>query len=210
MEVEGKEKKEVDLLWKEGMRRNRTEIVKRLMGDKEVKLKYTKKGGKEKESVEVAASRRRQWSLTDEEVHDLGRMALVIEDHYGMSMDIEWAKDGYSGELFIVQARPETVHSNGNGHNDLITYSMAPELAEKLKDDGKVLATGHAVGTRIGTGRVRVYQDYEEVIVRKRALRNLIGAGRTLQVIPAEERVFDPGDVLVTEMTTPDWEPMMK
>ncbi|GMR12952.1 MAG: phosphoenolpyruvate synthase [Gemmatimonadota bacterium] len=210
MVVQGNVSPDIFLLWKDGLRRNRPALVQRLMGAKDVKLAYSMQGGTSTESVDVAASRRRQWSLTNEEVHELGRMALVIEDHYDMSMDIEWAKDGYSGELFIVQARPETVHSVNGGAGVLENFSMDQELLVSLKADGKLLVSGQSVGTRIGSGKVRVYQSYEEAIVRKRALRNLLRSGTPLEEVPPEGRVFDPGDVLVTRMTTPDWEPMMK
>ncbi len=198
------------LVWKKGLQGSgRYPIVHRVLGAKDRQMVYSIQGGTATESVDTAASRRRQWSLTREEVVELGRMAMVIEEHYGRPMDIEWAKDGYSGELFIVQARPETVHS-GAGASVIETHVMEPDLLTRLKAEGKVLATGQAVGTRIGSGKVRLYESYEEVIVRKRALRNALKEGRTLDEIPAEEHVFDPGDVLVTEMTTPDWEPMMK
>ena len=197
------------LLWKKGLRGDgRYPIVHRVMGAKDRQMVYSIQGGTATESVDVAASRRRQWSLTREEVIELGRMALVIEEHYGRPMDIEWAKDGYSGRLYIVQARPETVH--GAGANVLETFVMDPDLVARLKAEGRVLATGQAVGTRIGSGKVRLYESYEEVILRKRALRNALKAGTSLEEIPPEDHVFDPGDVLVTEMTTPDWEPMMK
>jgi pyruvate,water dikinase len=195
-------------VWKEGLRRRRPAIVHRSLGAKDKKMIYSMQGGHSTESVDTAASRRRSWSITREEVLELGRMALKIEDHYGKPMDIEWAKDGYSGELFIVQARPETVHATAS-KSFLETYRMEPGLKKKLQEEA-VLATGQAVGTRIGTGRVRRYSDYGEVIERKRALRGMLGGGRPLEEIPVEERVFDPGDVLVTEMTTPDWEPLMK
>ena len=210
MVVQGNVSPDVFLLWKDGLRGNRPALVQRHMGAKDVKLTYSIQGGTATESVDVTASRRRQWSLTDEEVHDLGRMALVIEDHYGMPMDIEWAKDGYSGELFIVQARPETVHSANGGAGVLESFSMDQELLASLKKDGKLLVSGQSVGTRIGSGKARVYRTYEEAIVRKRALRNLLRSGTPLEEVPPEGRVFDPGDVLVTELTTPDWEPMMK
>lgn len=137
-------------------------------------------------------------------------MALTIEEHYRRPVDIEWAKDGYSGDLYIVQARPETVHANAPENATFQRFRMAPSVIEGLIDEGKLLLRGHAVGSRIGAGRVRVYDDYEEVIVRKRQMRNRLGAGECVEDIPVEERVFDPGDVLVTEMTTPDWEPLMK
>lgn len=207
--VQGSVSPDAFLVWKEGLARDKAAIVHRVLGAKDRKMVYSIQGGTATESVDVQASRRRQWSLTREEVLHLARMAVLIEKHYGRPMDIEWAKDGYTGDLFIVQARPETVHS-GEGRNVLRTYSMDAELLKELKSSGRQLLTGSAVGTRIGSGKVRVYDSYEDVIVRKRTLRNLLKEGRSLEDIPAEDRVFDPGDVLVTEMTTPDWEPMMK
>src|SRR5690606_2038404 len=138
------------------------------------------------ESVDVHAARQRQWSLTREEAVELARMAIVIEDHYGQPMDIEWAKDGYSGQLFIVQARPETVHSNGHGRSVMRTYRMDAELLETLVSEGRVLARGHAVGTRIGRGKVRRYRSYEEVILRKRELRTRLASGESLADIPPD------------------------
>ena len=208
--VQGSVSPDSFLVWKEGLKRGKSAIVHRVLGAKDRKMVYSSQGGTATESIDTEASRRRQWSLTRDEVLQLARMASLIEDHYGRPMDIEWAKDGYSGDLFIVQARPETVHSNEEARSVLRTYAMDPLLADQLKRDGKVLATGQAVGTRIGTGKVRVYDSYEEVILRKRALRTQLLKGKKIEDIPAEERVFDPGDVLVTEMTTPDWEPMMR
>ncbi len=210
MVVQGTVSPDTFLLWKEGLRRGRPSVVHRYLGAKDRKLVYSMQGGTSTESVDVQAAWRRQWSLTEVEVMELGRMALTIEDHYGRPMDIEWAKDGYTGDLYVVQARPETVHSNSQNKAALETYSIAPELLAELKANGKLLAQGHAVGTRIGAGRARVYPDYEEVIVRKRELRKSLREGADLKKVPVAERVFDPGDVLVTEMTTPDWEPMMR
>ncbi|MDT8368661.1 MAG: pyruvate, water dikinase [Longimicrobiales bacterium] len=209
--VQGSVSPDTFLIWKGGLRQGRNAMVHRVLGAKDRKLVYSMQGGTATESTDVEAAHRRRWSLTREEALELSSMALLIEEHYGRPMDIEWAKDGYSGKLFIVQARPETVHSANHGTGAVLeTYAMEASLVDRLKKEGRVLATGAAVGTRIGTGRVRVYEDYEEVIVRKRALRNMLKEGRELADIPPEERVFDPGDVLVTEMTTPDWEPMMK
>ena len=208
--VQGTVSPDFFLIWKEGLRRGRSAVVHRWLGAKDRKLVYSTQGGTATESVDVQASRRRVWSLTSEEALELARMALVIEDHYGRPMDIEWAKDGYSGDLFIVQARPETIHSGEDQKNILETYSMDRALTEKLRSEGKVLLTGQAVGTRIGSGKVRVYRDYQEVIERKRALRNMLKDGRALEEIPPQAHVFDTGDVLVTSLTTPDWEPMMK
>lgn len=196
-------------IWKEGLRRNKKAIVHRQLGAKDKKMVYSMQGGTSTESVDVQASRRRQWSLSKEETLELGRAALVIEEHYGQPMDIEWAKDGRTWEIFIVQARPETVHVK-QAPNSLERYVMDRRLVDRLNSDGSKLITGQAVGMRIGAGVVRMYRDYDEVILKKRALRNRLAEGESLESIPAEERVFDPGDVLVTEMTTPDWEPMMK
>jgi pyruvate,water dikinase len=196
-------------VWKEGLRRGKPAVVHRQLGAKDKKLIYSHQGGAPTESVDVLASRRRAWSLGRDEVLELGRMALTIEEHYGQPMDIEWAKDGRTGDLFIVQARPETVHGQAAPER-LERYVMDSSLTKALKAGGKVLCKGQSVGTRIGSGKVRMYRSYEEVILRKRALRTKLASGIPLERIPVEERVFDPGDVLVTEMTTPDWEPMMK
>jgi pyruvate, water dikinase len=208
--VQGTVSPDTVVLWKEGIRRGFSSVVHRQLGAKDKQLVYSSQGGTTTESLDVHAARQRQWSLTREEAVELARMAITIEDHYGQPMDIEWAKDGYSGQLFIVQARPETVHSGAETASVMRTYRMDPERLDALVADGKVLARGHAVGTRIGSGMVRLYDDYEEVIVRKRELRNRLVAGERIEDIPAEARVFDEGDVLVTEMTTPDWEPLMK
>ena len=208
--VQGSVSPDTFVVWKEGVRKKRSSVVHRHLGAKDKKLVYSTQGGTATESVDVHASRQRQWSLTREEAIELARMALVIEDHYGRPVDIEWAKDGYTGELYIVQARPETVHQPNREATNLLRYRMEPDLVERLRANGDVLLRGHAVGSRIGAGPVRVYRDYEEVIVRKRALRSRLAAGESLSDIPPEERVFDSGDVLVTELTTPDWEPLMK
>ena len=196
-------------IWKEGLERGYSAIVHRHLGAKDQAMVYSTQGGTSTESNDTSSARRRQWSLTKEEIRELASMALSIEAHYGRPMDIEWAKDGRSQDLFIVQARPETVHSKARP-TEIVRYALPPGLAAQLAADGKILAEGQAVGTRIGSGRVRLYRDYEEVILRKRALRERIAAGERLEDIPVEERVFDAGDVLVTEMTTPDWEPLMK
>ena len=123
--------------------------------------------------------------------------------------DIEWAKDGVTNDLFIVQARPETIHSKAQG-NKMTIYKIDEKLADSLKKKGRVLATGQAVGKRIGSGKVRLYRTYGEVLEGKRELRKLIDSGMSMEEISSELSVFEEGDVLVTEMTTPDWEPLMK
>ncbi len=207
--VQGSVSPDTFVIWKHGLRHGKSSVVHRTIGAKDRKMVYSMQGGTTTESVNVQASRRRTLSLTRDEVLDLGRMALAIEEHYGQPMDIEWAKDGRTGDLFIVQARPETVHVKRR-QNSLERYVIDQPMAAALKVQKKVLCTGQAVGTRVGSGRVRLYRSYEEVILKKRALRNMLAEGRSLEDIEPEQRVFDPGDVLVTEMTTPDWEPMMK
>ena len=196
-------------VWKEGLRSGYGAIVHRHLGAKDLQMVYASQGGTSTESVDTSSARRRQWSLTREEISELGRMAIVIEEHYGQPMDIEWAKDGRSQDLFIVQARPETVHARAP-KNEIVRYHMPAGLAGQLAADGRVIADGQAVGTRIGSGIVRLYKSYDEVILKKRALRERLAAGEKLEDISVEARVFDKGDVLVTEMTTPDWEPLMK
>ncbi|MFT5733912.1 MAG: pyruvate,water dikinase [Planctomycetota bacterium] len=196
-------------VWKEGLRSGYAAIVHRHLGAKDLQMVYAAQGATSTESMDTSSARRRQWSLTREEIGDLARMALTIEEHYGQPMDIEWAKDGRSQDLFIVQARPETVHARAT-KNEIVRYHLPAGLAPQLAADGRVIAEGQAVGTRIGTGIVRLYKSYEQVILKKRALRERLAAGELLEDIPTAERVFDRGDVLVTEMTTPDWEPLMK
>lgn len=196
-------------VWKEGLNRGYSAIVHRHLGAKDIHMVYASQGGTSTDSIDTSSARRRQWSLTREEISELARMGMMIEAHYGQPMDIEWAKDGRSQDLFIVQARPETVHARAKP-SEIVRYQLPKGLAGQLAADGRVIAEGQAVGTRIGVGRVRLYKSYHEVILRKRALRERIAAGESLDSIPFGERVFDKGDVLVTEMTTPDWEPLMK
>jgi len=151
-------------------------IVEKKLGTKEKKLVY-KRDGTGTEQKEVKVAEQRKFALSDDEILILARWACIIEDHYGMPMDIEWAKDGVTGELFIVQARPETVHSQRD---------MASLKTYVLEGKGKLLLTGEAVGTRIGQGDVNVIESSSEI------------------------NKFKKGQVLVTDMTDPDWEPIMK
>ncbi|MEO1765673.1 phosphoenolpyruvate synthase [Thiobacter aerophilum] len=154
----------------------KTAIVRRALGAKARRMVYGE-GGQGTRIEDVPEADRRRFCLTDDEVRALARMAVVIENHYGRPMDIEWAKDGLSQELFIVQARPETVKSRAS--RDVLRQY-------RLKGHGRVLVTGRAIGNRIGAGPVR----------------------RVLSA--AEMHRVQPGDVLVTDMTDPDWEPVMK
>ncbi|MCS4504383.1 Phosphoenolpyruvate synthase [wastewater metagenome] len=157
----------------------RPAILRRILGGKAIKMVYSGETGhgKSVHTVEVAEGERNRYSLTDADVEDLARQALIIEKHYGRPMDIEWGKDGETGRLYILQARPETVKSRDGGQV-LQRY--------QLKERGRVVATGRAIGQRIGAGRARVVDSIDDM------------------------HSVAPGDVLVTDMTDPDWEPIMK
>lgn len=208
--VQGTVSPDTFVVWKEGLARGTQALVHRRMGAKDLKLVYSTQGGTATESVDVEAALRRRWSLTEAEVMRLAEMAVKVEEHYGRPMDIEWAKDGQTDELYVVQARPETVHGVQRGAPSLETYRFAPGAREEAESGGRRILTGTAVGTRIGSGRVRRYRSYDEVIAKKRHLRAQQKEGVDLSTLPPEEHVFDRGDVLVTELTTPDWEPLMK
>jgi pyruvate,water dikinase len=154
-------------------------IVRRHLGSKALRMVYANDPvtGDATRNVEVRAADRRRFAISDDEVLELANFAVTIEQHYGRPMDIEWAKDGNTGELFIVQARPETVHSN---------LDASRQLTYKLTGKGEVLVTGKSVGARIGAGPVRTILDASHM------------------------NELEEGDVLVTDMTDPDWEPIMK
>jgi pyruvate,water dikinase len=155
-------------------------IVNRRIGSKLLKMEFDpeRAEGRAVRTVDVPVSERNRFSLTDDEVIELARYAIIIEKHYQRAMDIEWGRDGIDGKIYILQARPETVKSQ-QGHNDV-------QLRYRLKATGKVLITGRAIGQKIGSGRVRIVGDISEM-----------------------DQV-QPGDVLVTDMTDPNWEPVMK
>ncbi|WP_075181673.1 phosphoenolpyruvate synthase [Pantoea sp. 1.19] len=155
----------------------RPAIVRRNLGSKKIRMVYapTQEHGKQVAVEEVAEAERDRFSLSSDEVEALARQALLIEQHYQRPMDIEWAKDGHTGKLYIVQARPETVRSNGQV---MERYTLTAR--------GTVRVEGRAIGHRIGAGRVKVIRDISEM-----------------------DRI-EKGDVLVTDMTDPDWEPIMK
>ena len=157
-------------------------VIRRNLGSKLIQMVFASAEEKAAEgklikTVDVPAEQRNRYSLTDADVSQLARYALVIEQHYGRAMDIEWGKDGQDGLLYILQARPETVKSQSKGQ---------AELRYKLKGTGPVLAEGRAIGQKIGTGPVRLVYNISEM-----------------------DKV-QPGDVLVTDMTDPNWEPVMK
>ena len=164
---------------KQTLEAGRPAILRRNLGSKAIKMIYgdEAKAGKSVKVVDVDRAERARFCLTDAEVSELAKQAMIIEKHYGRPMDIEWAKDGDDGKLYIVQARPETVKSRTNV-NVMERYL--------LKETGTVLVEGRAIGQKIGAGRVRVIHDVSEM-----------------------DKV-QPGDVLVSDMTDPDWEPVMK
>ncbi|MBF1165260.1 phosphoenolpyruvate synthase [Dechloromonas agitata] len=154
-------------------------VVRRNLGSKMIKMTFAaeKVAGKSTITEDVEESLRHQFSINDEEVMELARYAQIIEKHYGRPMDIEWGKDGVDGKLYILQARPETVQSQA---------AAGKQEKFKLKSFSKVLASGRAIGQKIGIGPVRIVHD------------------------PKEMDKVQPGDVLVADMTDPNWEPVMK
>lgn len=152
-------------------------ILSRKLGDKKIKMIYTADPDQPTKNIATTPIERKSFCLNDKEILQLTRWAMVIEKHYKKPMDMEWAKDGVTGKIYIVQARPETVQSQRN-FNVLEEY----QLLEK----GKSILTGAAVGSKIGAGRARIIQDAKKI------------------------REFKKDEVLVTDMTDPDWEPIMK
>ena len=157
-------------------------VIRRNLGSKLIQMEFAtpeekKASGKLVKTTDVPAELRNRYSLTDADVEQLAHYALVIEQHYGRPMDIEWGKDGTDGQLYILQARPETVKSQQKGQS---------EFRYKLKGHGAVLAEGRAIGQKIGTGPVRLVHNISEM-----------------------DKV-QAGDILVTDMTDPNWEPVMK
>ncbi|CAM3147427.1 phosphoenolpyruvate synthase [Pseudomonas floridensis] len=164
---------------KDTLAAGRPAILRRNLGSKAIKMIYgdEAKAGRSVKVIDVEPADRARFCLTDAEVSELAKQAMIIEKHYKCPMDIEWAKDGDDGKLYIVQARPETVKSRASA-NVMERYL--------LKETGKVLVEGRAIGQRIGAGKVRIIKDVSEM-----------------------DKV-QAGDVLVSDMTDPDWEPVMK
>jgi len=149
-------------------------ILEKKLGSKEKRMIYGENGT---EQQDVSEEDKNRFVISDEELLSLANWAIIIEDHYKKPMDIEWAKDGQTGELFIVQARPETVHSQKN---------VAILETYVLEEDGKIIVEGEAVGNKIGQGIVNIIENARDI------------------------NKFQQGQVLVTNMTDPDWEPIMK
>lgn len=164
-------------VYKPTLQQGKPAILRRSLGAKQIRMVYSDKPGERVRNEDTPAELRNKFSISDEDVHELARQALIIEKHYDRPMDVEWAKDGVSGKLFIVQARPETVKSRGK----------ATQIERfQLEKRGEVITEGRAIGQKIGSGVARVVRSLDDM-----------------------SRV-QPGDVLVADMTDPDWEPVMK
>jgi len=168
------------ILYKPALQNKKLAILQKKLGEKEIKMIYTTSNNPEKSIKKVAVSKsdQQKFCLTDKEVEMLSSQALLIEKHYGKPVDIEWAKDGVDGKLYILQVRPETVASQINKKHSIERYSLAKK--------SKVLVEGQSIGQSIGKGLAKIILD------------------------PKKMHSVKPGDVLVTDMTDPDWEPIMK
>jgi pyruvate,water dikinase len=162
------------IVFKETLRQGKKAIIQKILGEKAKTMVYGETGTV---NIDTPLDKRKQFVLTDAEITTLANWALLIEDHYGKPMDIEWAKDGNTGELFIVQARPETVHSSKNAYQ-VNEY--------KLLEKGDRLTTGEAIGSKIATGIARILHS------------------------PKDAGPLKPGEIVVTEITSPDWDPILK
>ena len=163
------------------LRAGKPAILRKTMGSKLIKMTFTDsaQAGKSVQVVDVPEQERKQFSISNEEITELAKYALIIEEHYGRPMDIEWGRDGLDGKLYILQARPETVKSQEKEQgSSLRRYTISGNKT--------VLCEGRAIGQKVGQGRVRLVKDASQM------------------------DIVQPGDVLVTDMTDPDWEPVMK
>jgi len=163
-------------VYKPSVKSGHNAILRRNLGSKAIKMVYSEDPAERVKTVDVSDEERRHFSLSDAELEELARQAIVIEDHYGRPMDIEWGKDGNDRQLYILQARPETVQSRTG--QVMVRFS--------LKEHSEVLISGRSIGQRVGSGVARVVSSIDQM--------NLV----------------QNGDVLVADMTDPDWEPIMK
>lgn len=164
-------------VYKPTLKAGKPAILRRSLGSKQMRMVYSDVPGERVRTEDTPVELRAKFSITDEDVHELARQALIIEEHYGRPMDIEWGKDGVTGRIYILQARPETVKSRARA-----TQMERYQLGER----GKVVAEGRAIGSKIGSGVARVIRTIDDM------------------------HKVQPGDVLVADMTDPDWEPVMK
>ena len=164
-------------VFKTSLRNGKNGIIQKKLGTKELTMVYGETQGAGTINVETPVARRNEYILDDTEITKLANWALIIEDHYQKPMDIEWAKDGLSGEIFIIQARPETVHS-------LINPMLFSEY--KLLYKSEVLCSGNAIGNKVATGIARVLQS------------------------PKEMDKLKKGEILITDVTSPDWDPLLQ
>ena len=177
MVVQGAVNPDEFYVYKPTLRQGKPAILRRSLGSKAIRMVYSDQPGERVRTEDTPEALRNQFSISDEDVHELARQALVIEQHYGRPMDVEWGKDGTTGKLYILQARPETVKSRAKA-TQIERYTLGRR--------GEVVAEGRAIGQKIGSGVARVVRSLDDM-----------------------NRV-QPGDVLVADMTDPDWEPVMK
>ncbi len=177
MVVQGAVNPDEFYVYKPTLQQGKPAILRRSLGSKQLRMVYSNVAGERVRTEETPAALRNTFSITDADVEELARQSLVIEQHYGRPMDIEWGKDGHTGKLYILQARPETVKSRAHA-TQIERYA--------LQQRGDVLSEGRAIGSKIGSGVARVVRSLDDMA-----------------------RV-QPGDVLVADMTDPDWEPVMK
>lgn len=179
--VQGKISPDEFILYKPNIKKGRKAIISKVLGSKEKKMVYSSKMDHQPgigiTNIETPREERDLLVLSDEEVMQLGQWCLMIEEHYNRPMDIEWAKDGFTEQMYIVQARPETVHSTKNPH---LVHTYA------LEEKGKLLTEGIALGSKVSGGKARVLHSPEEAYKLKK------------------------GEVLITDITDPDWDPVMK
>ncbi len=152
-------------------------IISRSIGKKHLQLIYSNNPDKPTRNIKVSPEKQQKQSISDKQIKELAESGIIIEKHYNRPMDIEWALDGNDHQLYIVQARPETIHSIRN-------YNILEEF--KLEKTGKIITIGQSIGNKIGTGVSRKIMDIKDI------------------------KKFKPGEILVTDMTDPDWEPIMK
>jgi len=177
MVVQGAVNPDEFYVYKPTLQAGKPAILRRALGSKQLRMVYSDAPGERVRTEDTPAELRSKFSITDADVQELARQALVIERHYGRPMDIEWGKDGHTGKLYILQARPETVKSRAHA-TQIERYT--------LQQRGEVLSEGRAIGHKIGSGTARVVRSLDDM-----------------------NRV-QPGDVLIADMTDPDWEPVMK